>query len=77
MGKEKGDWQWRKKEEGKNVQEVTHRVATNFWDISSTITKVREGDIYHLILLLLLSFHLFIIIFISIFTLSEVSTTSF
>jgi len=69
-----GDWQRRKnKEEGKNV----HIVATNCWDISSTITKVGGGNIYYLIFLLLLSFHLFIIIFISIFTLSKVSLTSF
>jgi len=29
----------KKEEEGKNVHEVIQRVATNFWNISSTLTK--------------------------------------
>jgi len=63
----------KKEEEGKNVQSV----VTSFWDISFTITKIRRGNIYYLIILFLLSFHLFIIIFIPIFTLNEESLTSF
>ena len=52
------------------------KTFTKLWDISFAIIKVREGDIYQFIFTLII-FYLFIIIFISIFTLSEVSLTSF